>query len=123
LRADDRRKDIFIATVAHELRQPVAAMLPALAVMRQRVSEQPGTQARDVIERQVTHLRRMIDDMMDIARVVQGKLNLRRERTDCRDVIHDALYSTSMLCEEHHNTLSVSLPDEAIWLEAEEIFV
>ena len=119
LRADDRRKDIFIATVAHELRQPVAAMLPAIAVMRQRVSEQLGTQARDVIERQVTHLRRMIDDMMDIARVVQGKLNLRKERTDCRDVIHDALYSTSMLCEEHHHTLSVSLPDEAIWLEAD----
>jgi signal transduction histidine kinase len=50
---------------------------------------------------------------------VQGKLNLRKERTDCRDVIHDALYSTSMLCEEHHHTLSVSLPDEAIWLEAD----
>jgi len=119
LRDADRRKDIFIATVAHELRQPVAAMLPALALMRGCVSEQFGTRARDVIERQVTHLGRLIDDMMDIARVVQGKLDLQKERTDCRDVIQDALYSTSMLCQEHHHTLSVSLPDEAIWLEAD----
>jgi signal transduction histidine kinase len=119
LRDADRRKDIFIATVAHELRQPVAAMLPALALMRERVSEQCGTRARNVIERQVTHLRRMIDDMMDLARVVEGKLDLQKERTDCRNVIQDALYSTSMLYQEHHHTLSVSLPDEAIWLEAD----
>jgi signal transduction histidine kinase len=119
LRDADRRKDIFIATVAHELRQPIAAMLPAIALMRQRISEQSGTRARDVIERQVTHLRRMIDDLLDIARVVQGKLDLQKERTDCREVIQDALCSTSPLCREHQQTLSVSLPDEAIWLEAD----
>jgi signal transduction histidine kinase len=119
LRDADRRKDIFIATVAHELRQPVAAMLPALALMRERISAESGTRARDVIERQVTHLRRIIDDLLDIARVVQGKVDLQKERTDCRDVIQDALCSTSPLCQEHHHTLSVSLPDEAIWLEAD----
>jgi signal transduction histidine kinase len=119
LREADRRKDIFIATVAHELRQPIAAMLPAIALMRERISEQSGTRARDVIERQVTHLRRMVDDLLDIARVEQGKLDLQKERTDCRDVIHDALCSTATLCQEHHHTLSVSLPDEAIWLEAD----
>jgi signal transduction histidine kinase len=119
LREADRRKDIFIATVAHELRQPIAAILPAIALMRERISEQSGTRARDVIERQVTHLRRIIDDLLDIARVVEGKVDLQKERTDCRAVIQDALCSASPLCQEHHQTLSVSLPDEAIWLEAD----
>jgi signal transduction histidine kinase len=119
LREADRRKDIFIATVAHELRQPIAAMLPAIALMRERIGEQSGTRACAVIERQVTHLRRIIDDLLDIARVVEGKIDLQKERTDCRDVIQDALCSTSSLCLEHHHTVSVSLPDEAIWLEAD----
>ncbi len=119
LREADRRKDAFIATVAHELRQPIAAMLPAITLMRERISEQSGTRACDVLERQVTHLRRIIDDLLDIARVVQGKLDLQKECTDCRDVIQDALYSTSSFCQEHHHTLSVSLPDEPIWLEAD----
>ena len=119
LREADRRKDIFIATVAHELRQPIAAMLPAIALMRERIGEPSGMRACDVIERQVTHLRRIIDDLLDIARVVEGKIDLQKERTDCRDVIQDALCSTSSLCLEHHHTLSVSLPDEAIWLEAD----
>jgi signal transduction histidine kinase len=119
LREADRRKDIFIATVAHELRQPIAAMLPAIALMRKPLSEQSGTRAREVIERQVTHLRRMVDDLLDIARVAQGKLELQKERTDCRDVIQDALAGTTALYQEHRHTLSVSLPDEAIWLEAD----
>jgi signal transduction histidine kinase len=119
LREADRRKDIFIATVAHELRQPLAAMLPAIAVMRERVSEQSGTRARDVIERQVIQLRRMVDDLLDISRVAEGKLDLQKERTDCREVIQDALSGTSALYQEHHHTLSISLPDDAIWLDAD----
>jgi hypothetical protein len=93
-------------------------MLPAIARMRERVSEQSGTRARDVIERQVTHRRRIIDDLLDIARIVQGKVELHKERTDCREVIQDALCSTSPRCQEHDQTLAVSLPDEAIWIEA-----
>jgi signal transduction histidine kinase len=119
LRDADRRKDIFIATIAHELRQPVAAMVPAVTLMRKRVSEESGRRAREVIERQVTHLRRMIDDLLDIARVAEGKLGLQKGRIDGRDVIQDALSGTSALFEERRHTLSVSLPDEAIWLDAD----
>jgi signal transduction histidine kinase len=119
LREADHRKDIFIATVAHELRQPIAAMLPAIALMRERISEESGTRARDVIERQVTHLRRIIGDLLDIARVVQGKIELQKELIDCRDVIQDALCSTSPVCQEHNQTLSVALPDDGIWLQAD----
>jgi signal transduction histidine kinase len=119
LRDADRRKDIFIATLAHELRQPVAAMLPALTLMRERVSEQSGKRAREVIERQVTHLRRIIDDLLDVARAAEGKLDLQKERIDGRDVIQDALSATSAFFSERRHTLSLSLSDEAIWLDAD----
>jgi signal transduction histidine kinase len=119
LRDADRRKDIFIATVAHELRQPIAAMLPAVTLMRNRGSEQSGTRALAVIERQVTHLTRMIDDLLDVARVAESKLDLQKERLDGRDAIQDALASTSVLFEAHRHRLSVSLPDQAIWLDAD----
>ena len=119
LRGADRRKDIFIATIAHELRQPVAAMLPAVALIRERISQQSGTRARAVIERQVTHLTRMIDDLLDVARVAEGKLDIQKGRLDGRDAIQDALASTSSLFEAHRHTLSVSLPDQPIWLDAD----
>jgi signal transduction histidine kinase len=119
LRDAGRRKDIFIATVAHELRQPVAAMVPAVTLMRERISEQSSTRAREVVERQITHLRRMIDDLLDVARVAEGKLDLQKVRIDARDVIHDAVSAASALVEAHRHTLSVSLPDEAMWLVAD----
>jgi len=119
LRGADRRKDIFIATIAHELRQPVAAMLPAVALIRERISQPSGTRARAVIERQVTHLTRMIDDLLDVARVAEGKLDIQKGHLDGRDAIQDALASTSSLFEAHRHTLSVSLPDQPIWLDAD----
>jgi signal transduction histidine kinase len=119
LRGADRRKDIFIATIAHELRQPVAAMLPAVALIRERISQQSGTRARAVIERQVTHLTRMIDDLLDVARVAEGKLDIQKGHLDGRDAIQDAVASTSSLFEAHRHTLSVSLPDQPIWLDAD----
>jgi signal transduction histidine kinase len=119
LRDADRRKDISIAMVAHELRQPVTAMLPAVTLMRERVSEKSGTHARDVIERQVIHLGRMLDDLLDVARVAEGKLDLQKAHIDGREVIQDALSVTSALCQEHHHSVSVSLPVEPIWLDGD----
>ena len=79
--------------------------------MRERVSEESGKHAREVIERQVAHLRRMLDDLLDVARVAEGKLDLQKTRIDGRDAIQDALSVTSALCEQHRHSLSVSLPD------------
>ena len=119
LRDADHHKDVFIAMVAHELRQPVTAMLPAVRLMRERVSEEFGKHAREVIERQVTHLVRMLDDLLDVARVAQGKLDLQKAHIDGRDAIQDALSITSALCQQHRHSVSVSLPDEPIWLDAD----
>ena len=101
LRDADRQKDISIAMVAHELRQPITAMLPAVTLMRERVSEESGKHAREVIERQVSNLGRMLDDLLDVARVAEGKLDLQKAHIDGRDVIQDALSVTSALCREH----------------------
>ena len=119
LRDADRRKDIFVATVAHELRQPIAAMLPAVALIGERASEQSGKRARAVIERQITHLGRMVDDLLDVARIAEGKLDLQRGLIDGRDAIQDAVSSTSSLFDAHRHRLSVSLPDEPIRLDAD----
>jgi signal transduction histidine kinase len=119
LRDADRRKDIFVATVAHELRQPIAAILPAVTLMGERVSEQSGKRAREVVERQVTHLGRMVDDLLNVARIAEGKLDLQRELIDGRDAIQDAVSSTSSLFDMHRHRLSVSLPDESIRLDAD----
>jgi len=119
LRDADRRKDIFVATVAHELRQPITAMLPAVTLMGERASEQSSKRARDVIERQITHLGRMVDDLLDVARIAEGKLDLQRGLIDGRDAIEDAVSSTSSLFDVHRHRLSVSLPDEPIWLDAD----
>lgn len=115
----DRRKDICVAMVAHELRQPIAAILPAVALMAERASEQSGKRARDVIERQIAHLGRMVDDLLDVARIAEGKLDLQRGLIDGRDAIQDAVSSTSSLFDVHRHRLSVSLPEDPIRLDAD----
>ena len=81
LREADRRKDQFIATLAHELRNPLAPIRTAVAILgREGTAEPDRAWSRDVIERQVAHLSRLVDDLLDMARVTSGKLLLRRER-------------------------------------------
>ena len=119
LRDADHHKDVFIAMVAHELRQPVTAMLPAVTLMRERVSEESGKHAREVIERQVTHLVRMLDDLLDVARVAQGKLDLQKAHIDGRDAIQDALSITSALASNIATPYRCRSPIEPIWLDAD----
>jgi signal transduction histidine kinase len=78
------QKDIFVAKLAHELRQPIGAILTAITVMREHGDA--AERARAVIERQARLLRRLVDDLLDVTRVAQGKLDLRKERFDARDV-------------------------------------
>ena len=88
LREADRRKDEFLATLAHELRNPLAAISSALDVLRH--PERSEAQARwgqDVIERQATHLTRLVDDLVDVNRITRDKLELRKERVDLADVV------------------------------------
>jgi signal transduction histidine kinase len=119
LRHIQRQKDIFIATLAHELRQPVGAMAAAVAVLSQRIGEQAEGQARRVIERQVNHLRHLLDDLHDLSSISEGKIALAQEPLDAREVISDAVAAVAPLVRAQRHTLDVSLPDGNIPLVAD----
>ncbi|HYT98549.1 MAG TPA: ATP-binding protein [Casimicrobiaceae bacterium] len=86
--AADRTKDEFIATLSHELRNPLAALTSAAGILRRNdLNSDVGRDAREVIERQIAHMSRMIEDLLDLSRVVAGKINLRLERVDLAELV------------------------------------
>ena len=121
LAESDRRKDGFIATLAHELNQPLAAIVTALELMKVSVKPAAGERARHVIERQTQHLQRLVNDLMDITRIAQGKLELRKQRIDIREIVADGIQFVTPHIEAHRHRLHVSLPDEPVWLDADAV--
>jgi CheY-like chemotaxis protein len=120
LREADRRKDEFLATLAHELRNPLAPIRNALHLMAR--SNGPGNgleEERAMAERQVVHLARLVDDLMDVARISKGKIELRKEVVELAKVVSQAVETARPLIDERRHRLSVSLPDEAIRLEGD----
>jgi PAS domain S-box-containing protein len=114
-----RQKDAFIATVAHELRQPIGAIQAAVAVMQARTNRDQSERARAVVERQVKQLARIVDDLLDAARIAQGKVTLARRPIALRDVIDAALQVVQPAVVERCQTLVVNASADAIWLEAD----
>ena len=122
LRDADRRKDEFLAILAHELRNPLAPIRNAAEVLR--LVSPPDAiiaSARDVIERQVDQMVRLIDDLLDVSRITADKLDLRRERVELRQVIRQALATTHSFVEASDHELSVSLPNEPLLLDGDPV--
>ncbi len=120
LRDADRRKDEFLATLSHELRNPLAPIRTALEVMRlARDNPELVERARATMERQLLHLVRITDDLLDIARVTQNKVELRREQLDVRAVIQSAIESTRALIESRRHALVLDLPQHPVRVEAD----
>ena len=117
---EGRRKDEFLATLSHELRNPLAPIRTALEIMRvARHDEAVVEQARATMERQLLHLVRITDELLDIARITSNKIELRRERIDLRAAIHSAIETTRPLIETRRHALVVELPDSAVFTEAD----
>lgn len=114
LRETDRRKDEFLATLAHELRNPLAPVRTGIQVLKSAPEPAEATQTLDMMERQVSHLARLVDDLMDVARVTSGKIKLRRERLDLRTVVGSAVEATRPILEAGRHALSISLSGEAL---------
>jgi signal transduction histidine kinase/ActR/RegA family two-component response regulator len=114
----NRRKDQFLATLAHELRNPLAAMQYALALVD---DDDPAdaAEAREVVDRQFHQLVRLVDDLMDISRISSGKIKLRRYPVVLSDVIQDALESAAPVLTELGHRVEVTLPDEPVRLFAD----
>jgi len=128
LREADRRKDEFLATLAHELRNPLAPMRNSLALLR--LPDAPGGAAQEgsdqgrlheVMERQLQHLIRLVDDLLDVSRISRGVMQLRREPVELETVMRHALETCRPLAEGRNHEVTVSLPEEPIRLNADPV--
>jgi signal transduction histidine kinase/DNA-binding response OmpR family regulator len=120
LRNADRRKDEFLATLAHELRNPLAPIRNALHIMQLAEDDAAAIdQARTMMERQLKQMVRLIDDLLDVSRITRGKLDLRKERVELSAVIGNAVDTTRPLIEAAGHSLTVSLPPHPVYLDAD----
>jgi PAS domain S-box-containing protein len=116
----DRNKNQFLAVLAHELRNPLAPILNALQILGREEWEGPRLEkARGIIQRQVRQLSRLIDDLLDVSRITSGKIGLRKEPIDLRATLEHAVQTARPLIDARRHHLSVSLPVEPVWLEAD----
>ena len=120
LKEADRRKDEFLAMLAHELRNPLAPVRNAIAILRAKGPAVPELAwARNVIERQVRQMARLVDDLLDVSRITRGKIVLRKERVELDTVVSSAVEATRSLVDEAGHELTVTLPPEPVFVEAD----
>jgi signal transduction histidine kinase len=116
----DRRKDEFLARLAHELRNPLAPIRTAVQLLRFReLPEAQRASARDVIERQVEHLVRLIDDLLDVSRITRGMITLQRSTVDVRDAVLRAVETVRPAIDGRAHGLQVDLPEVPVLVEAD----
>ncbi|MEO6709586.1 MAG: response regulator [Planctomycetota bacterium] len=115
LRDADRRKDEFIAMLAHELRNPLAPIVNGLEMMRLKQLNDPQlVWCRDVITRQVAHLTRLVEDLLDVSRITQGKIKLQTAEVELTKVIERAIETVRPLMDAHNHVLSVHMPADPV---------
>jgi len=120
LRDADHRKDLFLATLAHELRNPLAPIRTAAQILGSpRLAPDQLQWAQHVIQRQVARMALLLDDLLDIARITQGKLELKAERVKLTDVVDSAVEEVRPLLESKNHQLTVTLPSEELTLNAD----
>ncbi len=120
LRRIDRRKNEFLATLAHELRNPLAPIRNAAEYVRMSADAQPDLrEASELIDRQVGHLSRLVDDLLDVARIARGKLQLRRERVALEEVVRTAVETARPLIDAAGHELAIRLPAEPVTLDGD----
>ncbi|MGZ5181918.1 MAG: hybrid sensor histidine kinase/response regulator [Ramlibacter sp.] len=122
LQEADRAKDEFIATLSHELRNPLAPLRNSVALLK-RTGGDPARAARvhDVMERQLDHLVRLVDDLLEISRVSRGDFALQRERTDLATVVRHALESSAAIVQARRHRLAAAFPPAPLWVDADAV--
>ena len=113
----DRRKDEFLATLAHELRNPLAPIRTGLDILRIRSGDAQATQrATDIMERQLRQMVRLVDDLLDVSRINTGKFTIKMGRVELKAVVNDALEVVRSYVELHGHELVLDLPDRPVFL-------
>jgi signal transduction histidine kinase/ActR/RegA family two-component response regulator len=113
--AANRAKDEFLAILGHELRNPLSPILTALQLMKLR-GNAGSDRERTIIERQVNHLVRLVDDLLDVARIARGKIELKTEIVEIAEIVAKAIEMASPLLEQRAHTLTVSVPKRGLWV-------
>jgi PAS domain S-box-containing protein len=120
LREADQRKDIFLATLAHELRNPLAPIRNAAQMLNSPTLGPEQLQwARSVVQRQVKHMALLLDDLLDVARITQGKLDLKKQRITLNSVVDSAVEAARPLLDSKRHHFTVTLPLEPVALDAD----
>ncbi|HKO49741.1 MAG TPA: ATP-binding protein [Polyangiaceae bacterium] len=120
LRAADRLKDQFLATLAHELRNPLAPIRTGLSLVCDAKDPEVSHKALGVMQRQVRHMVRLIDDLLDVARIKQGKLELKLERIALASAIEEAIEASMPAVQRAEHTLRTRLTEEALFVDADQ---
>lgn len=118
LREADRKKDDFIALLAHELRNPLAPIRNGLQIMRFAEADAVA-KTRLMMDRQLSHMVRLIDDLLDVSRISRNKMELRRERINLADAINAAIETARPLIDAGQHELTVSMPQRPVYLDAD----
>jgi signal transduction histidine kinase/ActR/RegA family two-component response regulator len=118
----DRRKDEFLATLAHELRNPLAPIGNALALMKHDdTNGDVRRQAQETIERQFGQMVRLVDDLLDVGRITRDKLELRAQSVELASIVHQAVETCRPCADEFHHAIRVDMPREPIWVHADPV--
>ncbi|QGM46005.1 ATP-binding protein [Methylocystis heyeri] len=122
LKEADRRKDEFLAMLAHELRNPLAPLRAGLDVLRRTGRQGPGVEKiQGIMERQVEHLVRLVDDLLEVSRISRGVIELKYERLDLNNVVSNAAEACRQLIEARKLEFRLALPAEPLWIEADPV--
>lgn len=122
LRLADQRKNEFLAMLAHELRNPLAPIRNAVQFLKIQAATDPKLiWGCNVIDRQVTHMARLLDDLLDVARITQGKIRLNIERIELADIVNNAVETSRPLIESRRQELTISLTTTPQWIEGDRV--
>jgi PAS domain S-box-containing protein len=122
LREADRRKDEFLATLAHELRNPLAPLRNGLEILERTRSDTPlGSRVRGIMSRQLEQMVRLIDDLMDVSRISRGRISVRREHVDILEAVKTAIESARPVIESAGHKLTVALPADPVMVDGDEM--
>ena len=120
LRNADRRKDEFLATLAHELRNPLSPIAAGLELLKASADDpQAAEEIREMMQRQTQHMVRLIDDLLDVSRITRGKLELRNSQVDLREIVRNAVEATRSLIEQSEHQFAARLPEKPLLLYAD----
>jgi signal transduction histidine kinase/ActR/RegA family two-component response regulator len=118
--AADQRKDQFLAVLAHELRNPLAPIASALDILKQPdVDLAVANKAVEVADRQVQHMTRLVDDLLDVSRIMRGKIELQKERVELASIVARAVETVQPLIDREQHALTIELPPEPVWIEGD----